>query len=116
MEKFIKDNWFKLGILIILLLTLIFVAYYFLFFKQKQALIKSNKLSYCLEEAENDFQEKIRTEGVSTVDWCTEDSLRINPYQTEGEARIGCVDAIVGGMSANKDDKISTCYKKYPQN
>jgi hypothetical protein len=95
---------------------LILFAYYFLFFKQKQELIKSNNLNDCLTEAENSFQERIKNEGVTLVDSCTEGSIKINPYQTESEARIGCTNAVVGGISRNKDDKINVCYKKYPQN
>lgn len=115
MKKFLKENWFKLGIILLLILTLFLFVFYLFFFKQKQELIKVNNLNRCLEESEGDFQERIKTEGVSMVDSCTKDSLEINSYQTEMEARIGCVSVIVEGISKNKDAKINECYKKYPQ-
>ena len=71
MKKFIKDNYFKIGILIILFIVALAIFYYFVFFiPQKRRVnivfdrdkINSQNEDNCLKQAEVFFN-KIKTQG-----------------------------------------------------
>lgn len=65
MKKFIKENWFKLVIVVILALVTLSILYYLLI----NPITKSRFLSNCLQEAEDvyDAREKERMDGLNEV-------------------------------------------------
>ncbi len=122
MGQFLKDNWFKLGILVVLIIIALSTAYYFVIFipnnenakieqknreaeqkillEEKQQADIKNSLAECLDSAETNY----------VNDWN-------NACETVGKEK-DCT--LIHITSERLDDArktaIDNCYKRYPQN
>ena len=111
MENFVKENWFKLAIILGVLLISFSVAYYIFYFlphkeqlilnqKQQEKLIESqrtesqrNLLNNCLEDAKSKISTFIKNS-------CTPDG-----------ANYDCVDGVVEPYKKQVNDE---CFRLYP--
>lgn len=88
MKNFLKENWFKINIIVILLIICLATVYYFIFLPQ----IRIAALKNCLYEVDKNI-----TTYVSTME-----ADGMNPFTTEAMREY----------QQERDD----CYKQYPQN
>lgn len=129
MKNFIKENWFKLGILIILLLVLFVLSYYFIFFlPQKEQARLNHEKRVEIERIYNqglvdEYQASKEQQNKISLDICLENAD--NNYQVNFESY--CISEGRGAncnsikrynndtvLQIEKEEK-ATCFLKYPQ-
>ena len=110
MKNFLKDNWFKIGILLVLIIIALSIAYYFVVYIPKSSAEKSAEqsiksynltvdLNACLDKANTDYWAFVNLNGTKKADgsiWATND--------------------IWSRADKNKQNAIDNCYKQFPQN
>lgn len=104
MEKFIKENWFRIVIALAVILMSSSIAFYYLSYIPKRDafergvnIIRDQRLTDCLAESEKEFN--------TVLDWGTND-----PHDKNGNPVTFDVESLREQLQQEKSD----CLKRYP--
>ena len=107
MKNWLKENWFKIGMLLILLVMVLIVAYYFLVYIPQ----RNNELDFQKGSRKVDLQ--------NCLDSVTNNYFSAQRFHCKQSGQNNGCTLSVGaeaGLSDGLDQDKANCFKQYPQN
>lgn len=120
MKKFLKENWFKVGVLVFLFLIGGSLFYYFVVYVPQQSSNKKINLDKCLSDAKDFANNTLQNKNIA-IEGCVEyTSSRTDPYFLDKEMintiNDSCNNSFIKLFAEKTKEAEVECYKRNPQN